>query len=191
MINCFKALVYVTKIITTNNFTIKTTKNRVTKVLSPIYRSNNTIRSKLNPSIIFSSNSAVGLLAHQYKNGNWKQLVLENKDTIRCGNILEVVPGTIVLETRKGLYKYVYNIEGQGVYTKLSIDKSFTTLGRLNAKTFNGDIHLFADSLNHFYKLDLEKNKALYTGFTIDSFVNKSFSSGSKLAGNPAKIISN
>jgi hypothetical protein len=163
------------QIITTNNFTIKTTKNRVSKVLSPIYRSNNTIRSKLNPSIIFSSNSAVGLLAHQYKNGNWKQLVLENKDTIRCGNILEVVPGTIVLETRKGLYKYVYNIEGQGVYTKLSIDKSFTTLGRLNAKTFNGDIHLFADSLNHFYKLDLEKNKALYTGFTIDSFVNKSY----------------
>jgi hypothetical protein len=163
------------QIITTNNFTIKTTKNRVSKVLSPIYRSNNTIRSKLNPSIIFSSNSAVGLLAHQYKNGNWKQLVLENKDTIRCGNILEVVPGTIVLETRKGLYKYVYNIEGQGVYTKLSIDKSFTTLGRLNAKTFNGDIHLFADSLNHFYKLDLEKNKAIFTGFTIDSFVNKSY----------------
>jgi Stage II sporulation protein E (SpoIIE)/Y_Y_Y domain len=163
------------QIITTNNFTIKTTKNRVSKVLSPIYRSNNTIRSKLNPSIIFSSNSAVGLLAHQYKNGNWKQLVLDNKDTIRCINILEVVPGTIVLETRKGLYKYVYNAEGQGVYTKLSIDKSFTTLGRLNAKTFNGDIHLFADSLNHFYKLDLEKNKALYTGFTIDSFVNKSY----------------
>jgi len=163
------------QIITTNNFTIKTTKNRVSKVLSPIYRSNNTVRSKLNPSIIFSSNSAVGLLAHQYKNGIWKQLVLENKDTIRCGNILEVVPGTIVLETRKGLYKYVYNAEGQGVYTKLSIDKSFTTLGRLNAKTFNGDIHLFADSLNHFYKLDLEKNKALYTGFTIDSFVNKSY----------------
>ena len=163
------------QIITTNNFTIKTTKNRVSKVLSPIYRSNNTIRSKLNPSIIFSSNSAVGLLAHQYKNGNWKQLVLDNKDTIRCGNILEVVPGTIVLETRKGLYKYVYNAEGQGVYTKLSIHKSFTTLGRLNAKTFNGDIHLFADSLNHFYKLDLEKNKAIFTGFTIDSFVNKSY----------------
>jgi hypothetical protein len=163
------------QIITTNNFTIKTTKNRVTKVLSPIYRSNNTIRSKLNPSIIFSSNSAVGLLAHQYKNGNWKQLVLDNKDTVRCGNVLEVVPGTIVLETRKGLYKYVYNTEGQGVYTKLSIDKSFTTLGRLNAKTFNGNINLFADSLNHFYKLDLEKNKVIYTGYTIDSFVNKSY----------------
>jgi hypothetical protein len=163
------------QIITTNNFTIKTTKNRITKVLSPIYRSNNTIRSKLNPSIIFSSNSAVGLLAHQYKNGNWKQLVLDNKDTVRCGSLLEVVPGTIVLETRKGLYKYVYNTEGQGVYTKLSIDKSFTTLGRLNAKTFNGNINLFADSLNHFYKLDLEKNKAIYTGYTIDSFVNKSY----------------
>ena len=162
------------QIITTNNYTIKTTKNGVTKVLSPIYRTNGTIRSALNPSIIFSSNSAVGLLAHQYKNGQWKQLLLTNKDTLKCGNLLEVEPGTIVLETRKGLYKYVYNADGQGVYTKLSIDKSFTTLGRLNAKTVNGNIHLFADSLNHFYKLDLSHNKAIYTGFTIDSFVNKS-----------------
>jgi ligand-binding sensor domain-containing protein len=48
------------QVITTNNFTVKTTKNRITKVISPIYRTNNTIRSKLNPSIIFSSNSVVG-----------------------------------------------------------------------------------------------------------------------------------
>ncbi|MDE3255832.1 MAG: SpoIIE family protein phosphatase [Bacteroidota bacterium] len=163
------------QIITTNNYTIKTTKNGVTKVLSPIYRSNGTIRSILNPSIIFSSNSAIGLLAHQYKNGQWKQLLLTNKDTIKCGNLLEVAPGTIILETRKGLYKYVYSPDGQGVYTKISTDKSFTTLGRLSAKTVNGNIHLFADSLNHFYRLDLEKNKAIYTGFTIDSFVNKSY----------------
>jgi hypothetical protein len=163
------------QIITTNNFTIKTTKNRVTKIISPIYRTNGTIRSILNPSIIFSSNSAVGLLAHQYKNGVWKQLPLNIKDTIKCGNLLEVEPGVIVLETRNGLYKYVYNTDGQGVYTKLSIDKKFTTLGRLNAKTVNGDIHLFTDSLNHFYKLDLVKNKAIYTGFTIDSFVNKAY----------------
>jgi hypothetical protein len=163
------------QIITTNNYTIKTTKNRITKILSPIYRSNSTIRSKLNPSIIFSSNSAVGMLAHQYKNGVWKQLHLNNKDTIKCNNLLEVVPGTIILENRNGLYKYVYNTDGQGVYTKLPRDKIFTTLGRLNAKTINGDIHLFADSLNNFYKLDLDNNKAIYTGFSIDSFVNKSY----------------
>ena len=77
------------QVITTNNFTIKTTKNRVTKVVSPIYRTNGTIRSKLNPSIIFSSNSAVGLLAHQYKNGNWKQIALTNKDTVKCNNLIE------------------------------------------------------------------------------------------------------
>jgi hypothetical protein len=170
-----KVLKFDDQIITTNNYTIKTTKNRITKILSSIYRSNATIRSMLNPSIIFSSNSAVGLLAHQYKNGSWKQLVLTNKDTVKCSNVLEVIPGTIILETRKGLYKYVYNLDGQGIYTKLSLDKSFTTIGRLNAKTFNGNIHLFADSLNHFYKLDLDKNKVLYTGFTIDSFVNKSY----------------
>ena len=161
------------QIITTNNYTIKTTKNRVTKIISPIYRSGSTIRSKFNPSIIFSSNSAVGLLAHQFKNGQWKQLVLNNKDTIRCGNLVEEIPGTIVLTTRNGLYKYVYNQEGQGIYTKLAMDTSFTTLGRLNIQTFNGNINLFFDSLNHFYKVDIIKNKLLYTGFTIDSFVNK------------------
>ena len=163
------------QIITTNNYTIKTTKNRVTKIISPIYRSNGTIRSQLNPSIIFSSNSAVGLLAHQYKNGQWKQIVLTNKDTIRCGNLVEEIPGTIVLSTRFGLYKYVYNQEGQGTYTKLDMDTSFTTMGRLNIQVFNGNINLFIDSLNHFYKVDLAKNKVVYTGFTIDSFVNKAY----------------
>lgn len=161
------------QVITTNNYTIKTTKNRVTKIISPIYRSGNTIRSKLNPSIIFSSNSAVGLLAHQFKNGQWKQVVLKNKDTLPCNNLVEESPGKIVIQTRNGLYKYEYNFEGQGNYTKLGMDTAFTILKRLGIKTVNGDINLFTDSLNHFYKLNLVKNKLIYTGFTIDSFVNK------------------
>ncbi|MGI9139017.1 MAG: triple tyrosine motif-containing protein, partial [Sediminibacterium sp.] len=163
------------QIITTNNYTIKTTKNRITKILSPIYRSNGTIRSIINPSIIFSSNSAVGLLAHQYKNGQWKQVELTNRDTIPCGNLVEEAPGTIVISTRKGLYKYVYNKEGQGAFTKLTMDTSFTTLGRLNIQTLNGNLNLYVDSLNHFYTVDLLKNKVVYTGFTIDSFVNKAY----------------
>ena len=163
------------QILTTNNYTIKTTKNRVTKVLSPIYRSNATIRSKLNPSLILSANYAVGLLIHQYKNGQWKQVALTNKDTLRCNNLVEEAPGVIVLETRKGLYKYEYNFEGQGKYTKLEMDTAFTTLKRLGIRTVNGDINLFTDSLNHFYKADLVNNKLLYTGFTIDSFVNKAY----------------
>ena len=161
------------QIITTNNYTIKTTKNRVTKILSPIYRSNATIRSKLNPSLILTANYAVGLLIHQYKNGQWKQVALTNKDTLRCNNLVEEAPGVIVLETRKGLYKYEYNFEGQGKYTKLEMDTAFTTLKRLGIRTVNGDINLFTDSLNHFYKVDLINNKVLYTGFAIDSFVNK------------------
>jgi sigma-B regulation protein RsbU (phosphoserine phosphatase) len=160
------------QVITTNNFTIKTTKNRVTKVISPIYRSNATIRSKLNPSLIITSNSAIGLLIHQYKNGQWKQVSLLNKDTVRCNNLVEETPGVLILETRKGLYKYVYNKEGQGNYTKLEIDTAFTTLKRLSLKTINGNINLFNDSLNHFYKVDVVNNKVLYTGFTIDNFVN-------------------
>jgi hypothetical protein len=163
------------QIITTNNYTIKTTKNRVTKIISPIYRSGNTIRSKLNPSIIFSSNFAVGLLAHQYKNGQWKQVVLTNKNTIPCFNLVEESPGKIVLQGWDGLYKYEYNFEGQGKYTKLELDTSFTKLKRLGILTVNGNTNLFIDSLNHFYKADLIKNQLLYTGFTIDSFVNKAF----------------
>ncbi len=163
------------QVITTNNFTIKTTKNRVTKVVSPIYRTNGTIRSKLNPSIIFSSNSAVGLLAHQYKNGNWKQIALINKDTVKCNNLVEEVPGVILLETRKGVYKYTYNKEGQGSYAKLEMDTAFTTLKRVSIKTFNGNTNLFFDSTNHFYRADLVKNKLVYTGFTIDSFVNNAY----------------
>ena len=163
------------QVITTNNFTIKSTKNRVTKVVSPIYRTNGTIRSKLNPSIIFSSNSAVGLLAHQYKNGNWKQIALTNKDTVKCNNLVEEVPGVILLETRKGIYKYTYNKEGQGSYTKLEIDTAFTTLKRVSIKTFNDNTNLFIDSTNHFYRADLVNNKLVYTGFTIDSFVNNAY----------------
>ncbi|MFN5986948.1 MAG: SpoIIE family protein phosphatase, partial [Chitinophagaceae bacterium] len=163
------------QIITTNNYTIKTTKNNVTKILSPIYRSNTTIRSLLNPSIIFSSNSAAGLLAHQYKNGVWKQLLLNNKDTVTSGNVTEFSPGVLILETRKGLVKYQYNNEGQGVYTKIGIDKSFTTNGRLFSRVINGNQNLFIDSLNNFYTLDVVKNKAIYTGINIDSFVNKSY----------------
>jgi uncharacterized protein YoxC len=75
------------QIITTNNYTIKTTKNRVTKVLSPIYRSRISIRSKLNPSLLFTSNYAYGLLLHQYKNGVWSQVPLKIKDTITCIDI--------------------------------------------------------------------------------------------------------
>ncbi len=163
------------QIITTNNYTIKTTKNRVTKVISPIYRTNSTIRSKLNPSIIFSANSAVGLLAHQYKNGNWKQISLTNKDTVKCNNLIEEKPGVLILESRTGLYKYEYNQEGQGRYSKLELDTSFTKLKRLFIRQFNDSINLFIDTLNHFYRADLKNNKLIYTGFSIDSFVDKSY----------------
>ena len=161
------------QIITTNNYTVKTTKNRVTKIISPIYRSSSTIRSKLNPSILFTSNYAVGLLAHQYKNGQWKQIQLTNKDKLPCFNLVEETAGKIVLQSWDGLYLYEYNNEGQGRYTKLEMDTSFTSLKQLSILTVNDNINLFIDSLNHFYKADLVKNKLIYTGFTIDSFVNK------------------
>ena len=87
-------------------------------------------------------------MAHQYKNGNWKQITLTNKDTVKCNNLVEEVPGVILLETRKGVYKYTYNKEGQGNYSKLELDTAFTTLKRVSVKTFNGNINLFIDSTN-------------------------------------------
>ena len=114
-------------------------------------------------------------MAHQYKNGNWKQIALINKDTVKCNNLVEEVPGVILLETRKGVYKYTYNKEGQGSYAKLEMDTAFTTLKRVSIKTFNDNTNLFFDSTNHFYRADLVKNKLVYTGFTIDSFVNNAY----------------
>ena len=100
---------------------------------------------------------------------------MNNKDTVTSGNVTEFSPGVLILETRKGLVKYQYNNEGQGVYTKIGIDKSFTTNGRLFSRVINGNQNLFIDSLNNFYTLDVVKNKAIYTGINIDSFVNKSY----------------
>ena len=100
---------------------------------------------------------------------------MNNKDTVTSGNVTEFSPGVLILETRKGLVKYQYNNEGQGVYTKIGIDKNFTTNGRLFSRVINGNQNLFIDSLNNFYTLDVVKNKAIYTGINIDSFVNKSY----------------
>jgi uncharacterized protein YoxC len=163
------------QVITTNNYTIKTTKNRITKVVSPIYRSRISIRSKLNPSLLFSSNYAYGLLLHQYKNGVWSQIPLKIKDTITCIDIFEPEAGKIIMTTvLKGTYLYKYDQSGQGEFIKLSMDKSFTKREFLRLQLFNDKDYLAYDTLNNFYSFDLQNNKIKFTGFNLNSFFDNS-----------------
>ena len=159
------------QIISTNNYDISSTKNRETKVISPLYRSRNTIRSKLNPSIIFSSNPVYGLLAHKYSGDEWKQIDLKYLDSIKPINILEFTAGKILVDTRNGVYVYEYNDEGKGNYTKLTLDKRFTSSSRLRISLFNESDFTLRDSLNNFYKIDIDNKKALHTEIRLDSTV--------------------
>jgi len=159
------------QIITTNIFSINTTKNGKTEVISPITRTRNTIRSKLTPSIIFSSNNVYGLLAHQYKNGKWSALKLAKQDFIKPYNIVEVAPGKILAQTTEGIFVYDYDSSGQGNFTKLGLDKQFTKSGMLGVWTFNESTHVLIDSLWNHYRLNLEKYQAELTNIKRDTSI--------------------
>ena len=159
------------QIISTNNYDITATKNGKTEVISPLYRSGNTIRSKINPTIIFSSNRVYGLLAHQYTNGKWSVLKLAKQDSIKPRNIKEVAPGKISAWTSEGIFIYDYDKSGQGNFTKLGIDKQLTQSGRLDLATFNESTHVLIDSLGNHYKLNLEKYQAELTNIKLDTLI--------------------
>jgi hypothetical protein len=159
------------QIITSNTSSIKTTKNGKTEVISPLYRTDNTIRSKLNPSIIFSAKRVYGLLAHQYKNGKWSALKLAKQDFVKPYNIVEVAPGKILAQTREGIFVYDYDSSGQGNFTKLGLDKQFTKSGMLGVWTFNESTHVLVDSLRNHYRLNLEKYQAELTNIKLDTLI--------------------
>ncbi len=160
------------QIITTNSLSsIKTTKNGKTEVISPISFNRNTIRSKLNPSIIFSANRVYGLLAHQYKNGKWSALKLAKQDFIKPDRVVEVAPGKILAQTPEGIFVYDYDSSGQGNFTKLGLDKQFTKSGMLCVWTFNESTHVLVDSLRNHYRLNLEKYKAELTNIKLDTSI--------------------
>ena len=160
------------QIITTNSLSsIKTTKNGKTEVISPISFNRNTIRSKLNPSIIFSANRVYGLLAYQYKNGKWSALKLAKQDFIKPDRVVEVAPGKILAQTPEGIFVYDYDSSGQGNFTKLGLDKQFTKSGMLGVWTFNESTHVLVDSLRNHYRLNLEKYKAELTNIKLDTSI--------------------
>jgi len=161
------------QVITTNNYSIKTTKNQTTKVVSNIYRSLTSIRSKLNPNLLFTSNYAYGLLLHQYKNGNWSQIAIKSKNNVSCIDLIELEPGTIAISTiTNGNFLYKYDQTGQGEFIKLESDKSNKVKSLLRFQIFNDKYYLAYDSANNFYSIDLTKNTLKYTGINKQKFQN-------------------
>ena len=62
------------QIVSTNNFSIKAILNGKKIKISDTYRSNKSIQYKLNPTLLFSSNGAYGLLLHQFNGKVWKEI---------------------------------------------------------------------------------------------------------------------
>lgn len=155
------------QIITTNNYTIKSTSNNKTTLVSNIYRSTQSIQSSLNKSLLFSANYAYGMLIHQYKNGKWSQIKFPYLDTVQSIRIREIDPGKIILTSRDGLYAYSYDQTGKGTYSRFYRDKSFTTKDLFQIAQFNDNEYLVYDTLHNFYSIDYEKKKLIYTGFSL------------------------
>ncbi len=161
------------QVITTNNYSIKTTKNQTTNIVSNIYRSLTSIQSKLNPQLLFTTNYAYGLLLHQYKNGHWSQIPIKSKNNVSCIDIIEIEPGTIAISTiTNGTFFYKYDATGQGEFYQLKIDKSNKEKSFLRFKLFNNKYYLAYDSANNFYSFDLTKNTLKYTGINKQKFQN-------------------
>ncbi len=163
------------QIITTNNYTIKSTKNNVTSIVSNIYRSLASIQSKLNPSLLFTSNYAYGLILHQYNNGKWKQVPIKSKNNVLCVDLIEPEPGVIILSTvTDGTYLYRYDKSGQGDFIKLESDKKYKEKSLLRFNIFEDKYYVAYDTANNFYSIDLKNNKLKYTGINKKGFNNAS-----------------
>ncbi len=161
------------QVITTNNYTIKSTKNKTTSIVSNVYRSLASIQSKLNPNLLFTSNYAYGLLLHQYKNGKWEEIKIKSKNNVSCINLIEPEPGLIVLSTfTNGTYIYKYDQNGQGEFTKLESDKKNKEKSVLNFNLFENKYYLAFDTANNFYSFDFKNNKLKFTGINKQYFNN-------------------
>ena len=156
------------QIITTNNYSIKSNEGDKVKVVSNVYRSRFSVQSKLNPSLLFSSNYAYGLQIHQYKNGNWSNIPVKSATNLNCVGIVEPKPGHLILTSTEGpIYSYQYNASGQGKFTKFQKNKSFTSKERYRLQVFNDSLYFAYDTLTNFYRFDFEKNQLIYTGINF------------------------
>ena len=161
------------QIVCTNNYSINAVLNGKKIKISDTYRSGNSIQSKLNPSLLFSSNSAYGLLLHQFNGKVWKQIKIIGGEKYNGSNISELEPGKIVLSTRKGLVQYTYDPSGQGTFKPLPQDKLFAQTKQLKGIVYLKDnILATCDSSNNVFIVDTKAQKLRYSGFSLDEMVS-------------------
>ncbi len=161
------------QIVCTNNYSINAVLNGKKIKISDTYRSGNSIQSKLNPSLLFSSNSAYGLLLHQFNGKVWKQIKIIGGEKYNGSNISELEPGKIVLSTRKGLVQYTYDPSGQGTFKPLPQDKLFAQTKQLKRIVYLKDnILATCDSSNNVFIVDTKAQKLRYSGFSLDEMVS-------------------
>jgi hypothetical protein len=160
------------QIVCTNNYSINAILNGKKIKISDIYRSNKSIQSKLNPSLLFSSNSAYGLLLHQFNGKVWKQIKIIGGDQYRGSNVSELEPGKILISTRKGIVMFKYDVSGQGTFTPVPQDKSFAKTKQQKGIVYlKDDILATCDSSNKVFIIDTKAQKLKYSGFSLDDMV--------------------
>lgn len=161
------------QIVCTNNYSINAVLNGKKIKISDTYRSNKSIQSKLNPTLLFSSNGAYGLLLHQFNGKVWKQIKIIGGEKYNGSNISELEPGKIVLSTRKGLVQYTYDPSGQGTFKPLPQDKLFAQTKQLKGIFYLKDnILATCDSSNKVFIVDTKAQKIRYTGFSLNEMVS-------------------
>ena len=161
------------QIVCTNNYSINAVLNGKKIKISDTYRSNKSIQSKLNPTLLFSSNSAYGLLLHQFNGKVWKQIKIIGGEKYNGSNISELEPGKIVLSTRKGLVQYTYDPSGQGTFKPLPQDKLFAQTKQLKGIIYLKDnILATCDSSNNVFIVDTKAQKLRYSGFSLNEMVS-------------------
>jgi hypothetical protein len=161
------------QIVCTNNYSINAVLNGKKIKISDTYRSNKSIQSKLNPTLLFSSNGAYGLLLHQFNGKVWKQIKIIGGEKYNGSNISELEPGKIVLSTRKGLVQYTYDPSGQGTFKPLPQDKLFAQTKQLKGIVYLKDnILATCDSSNNVFIVDTKAQKLRYSGFSLNEMVS-------------------
>jgi len=161
------------QIVCTNNYSINAVLNGKKIKISDTYRSNKSIQSKLNPSLLFSSNGAYGLLLHQFNGKVWKQIKIIGGDQYRGSNVSELEPGKILISTRKGIVLFKYDVSGQGTFTPLPQDKSFAKTKQQKGIVYlKDDILATCDSSNKVFIIDTKAQKLKYSGFSLNEMVS-------------------
>ena len=161
------------QIVCTNNYSINAVLNGKKLKISDTYRSNKSIQSKLNPALLFSSNSAYGLLLHQFNGKVWKQIKVIGGEKFSGYNISELDPGKILISTRKGIVLFTYDLSGQGTFTPLPQDKSFAKTKQQKGIVYlKDDILATCDSSNNVFIVDTKAKKLRYTGFSLNEMVS-------------------